>query len=135
MICLDTNVVIGTLNGDPIIRRPLDAIARAGDRVAISVVVLFELVYGAEHSARREHNLRRVEEFLAGAVDVMSFDADDAIEAARLREELERLGTSIGPYDILIAAQARRRDATLVTVNEREFRRVAGLRTVNWAAA
>lgn len=134
MICLDANVVIGVLNGEPAIRRRLDAIVSAGERVAISVIVLFELTYGAEHSARREHNLDRVEKFLAGAVDVIPFDADDAIEAAELREELGRLGTPIGPYDVLIAAQVRRRDATLATANEREFGRVAGLRTVNWAA-
>jgi tRNA(fMet)-specific endonuclease VapC len=133
MICLDANVVIGILNGEPVIRRRLEAIVSAGDRVAISVIVLFELIYGAEHSARRQHNLDRVEKFLAGAVDIIPFDAVDATEAAELREELERLGTPIGPYDILIAAQARRRDATLVTANDREFGRVAGLRTVNWA--
>lgn len=133
MIWLDTNVVIGVINGEPAIRQRLGEVVDRGERVSISVIVLFELVYGAEHSARREHNLERVDAFLAGAVDVVPFDAEDAIEGARVREELARAGTPIGPYDILIAAQARRRDASLVTANRREFGRVAGLDCLDWS--
>jgi tRNA(fMet)-specific endonuclease VapC len=48
---------------------------------------------------------------------------------------LARAGTPIGPYDALIAGQARRRGATLVTANQREFARVPGLKTGDWAAA
>jgi tRNA(fMet)-specific endonuclease VapC len=47
---------------------------------------------------------------------------------------LERLGTPIGAYDVLIAAQARRRNAFLVTANAAEFVRVPGLKTEDWAA-
>ena len=39
----------------------------------------------------------------------------------------------IGPYDLLIAAQARRRGAALVTLNRREFERVPGLMVTDWA--
>ena len=62
----------------------------------------------------------------------MTFDAEDAHEAGDIRALLERAGTPIGPYDILIAAQARRRGATLVTANTREFARVPGLKTEDW---
>ena len=51
---------------------------------------------------------------------------------ARIRAELEAAGTPIGPHDTLIAATALRHQATLVTRNEREFSRVAGLLWVNW---
>jgi tRNA(fMet)-specific endonuclease VapC len=47
---------------------------------------------------------------------------------------LDRAGTPIGPYDVLVAAQARRRGAVLITANEREFARVAGLKTKDWAS-
>jgi len=60
-------------------------------------------------------------------------DAEDAREAGNIRAALFKLGTPIGPYDILIAAQARRRDAILVTSNEREFARVSGLKMEDWA--
>jgi tRNA(fMet)-specific endonuclease VapC len=52
--------------------------------------------------------------------------------AGDLRAELERAGTPIGPYDLLIAAQALRSGSTLVTANVREFRRVPGLAVEDW---
>jgi len=61
------------------------------------------------------------------------FEPDDAEEAGDIRADIERAGAPIGPYDVLIAAQARRRGALLVTANTREFTRVPGLRTEDWA--
>ncbi len=61
------------------------------------------------------------------------FEPEDAEEAGDIRAELERAGTPIGPYDVLIAAQARRRNALLVTANMGEFTRVPGLRIEDWA--
>ena len=52
-----------------------------------------------------------------------------------MRAELETAGTPIGAYDVLLAGQARRRGATLVTSNVREFMRVSGLKWEDWAAA
>ncbi len=52
-----------------------------------------------------------------------------------MRAALERAGAPIGPYDVLIAGQARRRGAVLVTASTGEFARVPGLRTEDWAAA
>jgi tRNA(fMet)-specific endonuclease VapC len=40
--------------------------------------------------------------------------------------------TPISPYDVLIAAQARRRGAALVTLNRNEFERVPGLLVTDW---
>jgi len=134
MICLDTNVVITLFNvaASPV-ERNLRAALRSGEAVTISAVVLFELWWGAANSARTASNFDRIRNFLASPVQVLPFDADDAREAGDIRAALERAGTPIGPYDILIAAQARRRGATLVTANERGFARVPGLRTEDWA--
>ena len=63
------------------------------------------------------------------------FTDADAEEAGDIRLDLERAGTPIGPYSVLIAAQARRRGATLVTASARKFARVPGLRTEDWTAA
>jgi tRNA(fMet)-specific endonuclease VapC len=133
MTLLDTNAAIGIINGDTKILERLRTALRGGDDVAISSIVLSELVYGAEHGSRRDHGLQRLDTFLAGPVSVVDFDAEDAVESGRVREELARVGRPIGPYDVLIAAQARRRGATLITANEREFRRVRGLKSENWA--
>jgi tRNA(fMet)-specific endonuclease VapC len=135
MICLDSNVVIGFLNGEP--RRLVARIEREllQGALTISSVVLFELHYGIARSARREENIARLVTFLQLPIVVLSFDGDDAEEAGDIRAGLARAGTPIGPYDMLIAAQARRRNATLVTANHREFARVPGLRVDDWAAA
>jgi tRNA(fMet)-specific endonuclease VapC len=136
MICLDTNAVIAVLNrsNEPV-RERLAAAARRRQAVVLPVVVLFELRYGAAKSANRQRASQRIAEFLAGPVGVLDFDQDDAEEAGDIRAALERAGTPIGPYDVLIAAQARRRRAVLVTANRREFARVPRLKTEDWTAA
>jgi tRNA(fMet)-specific endonuclease VapC len=101
--------------------------------MAVSTIVLFELMYGVAKSEHRDRNFRRIAEFAAGPISVIPFEPDDANEAGEIRAGLERAGTPIGPYDVLIAAQARRRNALLVTANEREFNRVPGLKIENWA--
>ena len=65
---------------------------------------------------------------------VAPFEAEDANHAGEIRAVLEARGTPIGAYDILIAAQARRRGATLITANTGEFERVPGLLLIDWAA-
>jgi tRNA(fMet)-specific endonuclease VapC len=132
VICLDTNVAIAIMNGGAAARTKLMAAVERAETIGISAIVLFELVYGAEHSAARERNLRTIDSLLTGGLEVLPLDADDAREAGLLREELARIGSPIGPYDLLIAAQVRRRGLTVATENVREFRRVAGLKLVSW---
>ena len=135
MICLDTNAIIALLNRSSMTVRVrlADAVHRR-EVVAVPTVVLFELRYGAAKSANRQRAARRIAELLAGPVEVLEFESDDAEEAGDIRAALERAGTPIGPYDVLIAGQARRRGALLVTANRREFARVPGLRTEDWLA-
>jgi tRNA(fMet)-specific endonuclease VapC len=66
------------------------------------------------------------------ATESLNLTSDDAIAYAGVRAKLERAGTPIGPLDTLIASQAVGRNLTLVTNNEREFRRVTGLTIANW---
>ena len=135
MLCLDTNVVVALLAGrKPAIRSRFDEARLIDTPMALSVIVLFELRFAAAASARREGNRRALEAFLEAGVEVLAFDRDDAAEAGAIRAHLRALGKPIGPYDILIAAQARRRGATLVTANLREFERVPGLQVTDWAA-
>jgi tRNA(fMet)-specific endonuclease VapC len=135
MICLDTNAVIALLNDEasPVMARVAKAVA-GGEPVTISPVVVFELWYGVAKSERKNWNAARLADFFDGPVEVLGFEPDDGREAAYIRAGLERRGLPIGPYDLLIAAQARRRDALLVTANLREFTRIEGLRVENWMA-
>lgn len=134
MICPDTNAVIAFLKGMPrsLVDRFEQEILHAN--ISISVVTLFELHYGIAKSTRRVENMDRLLLFLQLPIVILSFDPQDAEEAGALRAVLERAGTPIGPYDLLIAAQARRRGAVLVTANATEFTRVPRLKVENWAA-
>lgn len=135
MICLDTNIVIWIVNGrSSSLRHRLGEQIRAGTPVALPVIALFEMRYGFAKSGRREHNERLLERFLGLGIDVLPFETDDAMHAGEIRAHLESAGTPIGHYDYLIAAQARRHAAALVTLNTREFSRVPGLIVVDWAA-
>lgn len=133
MLCLDTNVVVGIMSG-----RSTKAAIRlqgevgGGTRVLVPAVVIYELRFGIAKSTRRVANERALDLFLA-PLETPSFDTNDAAEAADIRAGLLRRGTPIGPYDILIAAQARRRGAILVTGNIREFRRVPALTVQDWS--
>jgi tRNA(fMet)-specific endonuclease VapC len=134
MICLDTNIVITFLNRRiPAVRFRLAEQVRMGTEIGLPAVALFELRYGYARSDRRAEVERLLEEFLAPGIAILPFEAEDAAHAGDIRAELERKGTPIGHYDYLIAAQARRHGATLVTLNQREFERVPGLLVVNWA--
>jgi len=133
MFCLDTNIVIGIMNGraHAAEMRFRQTIGRVP--VMVSSVVIFELQYGYAKSDRRARMEALLAIFLAPGVEVLPFDPEDAAEAGDIRAALESKGTPIGPYDLLIAAQARRRGATLVTLNRREFARVPGLSVTDWA--
>ena len=135
MICLDTNVVIAVLKQQPV--HLLERFARElrQGTLALSTIVLFELQYGVANSARRKENTDRLAVFLQAPVAVLPFEPEDAEEAGELRAELRRAGTPIGPYDLLVAAQARRRGAVLATANAGEFARVPRLKTQDWTAA
>ncbi len=135
MFCLDTDVVISIMTGS----RPhwvsrIEIEIRARTVILLPVVVLYELLCAAEKSGFGERNRARINDFLTGPFDIPDFTPADSAEAAQIRAHLARSGTPIGPYDVLIAAQARRRGARLVTGNAREFARVPGLVVEDWAA-
>ncbi len=135
MICLDTNIVIAAINRRvPQVRARLLQTLADGTAVGIPAIVLFELWDGIKNSVRPRENAANLSAFLTLDVALWSFESEDAQEAGDIRATLQRSGNPIGPYDILIAAQARRRGATLVTANKREFARVPGLKTEDWAA-
>jgi tRNA(fMet)-specific endonuclease VapC len=127
---LDTNVWVDYLNGrHPGIVRRIQEGAPAD--FALSSVVVAELRYGADRSARPKANHARVD-VLVAEIPSLEFDLDAAAEYGRLRTRRETRGTPIGPNDMLIAAQALSRGLTLVTDNVGEFRRVKGLKVENW---
>ena len=130
---LDTNAVIALLKNEPtVFRKRLRRAVSRGAAITVSSIALYELWYGVARSARRRENAERLRVFLSGGIAVSDFGEEDALIAGELRATLEAAGTPIGPYDLLIAAQAVRGAATLVTANVSEFARVPSLQWQDW---
>ena len=133
---LDTNACIALINGtEASVRRRFQRAVARDSVILLSSIVVFELWYGVAKSQRKDSNRQRLEAFFAGPLEWTLFDEDDAQAAGTVRAELETAGTPIGAYDVLLAGQARRRGAILVTSNTKEFVRVAGLKQEDWAVS
>ena len=133
---LDTNACIALINGgEANVRRRFQRAAARESVILLSSIVSFELWYGVAKSQRKDVNTQRLEAFFAGPLEWTLFDEADARVAGTVRAELEAVGKKIGAYDVLLAGQARRRGATLVTSNTKELARVAGLKWEDWAAS
>lgn len=127
---LDTNICIYIINERP--KRVLDRFQRhAVSDIGISSVTAAELAFGVAKT-RSLKNRAALETFLL-PLNVAPFDLAAAFIYGDLRAELERRGQSIGPLDLQIAAHARSLETILITNNEREFKRVPGLKVQNWA--
>ncbi len=124
---LDTNAVIALLSGKPAFLTRVRA--HAPSQFALPAIAVAELYFGAFKSARQAFNLARVD---ALQFAVLDFDKEDARQAGEIRAALAAMGQPIGPFDVLIAAQARARGLTLITHNVGEFVRVPGLLVEDW---
>lgn len=130
MFALDTNTVSFLLRGEGRVAARL--IATDPAQVAIPAVVVHELRYGLLRMGTTVARRREDLEAFLGCIRVLPLDEREAAEAAAIRVELERLGTPIGPFDVLIAGTARACGATLVTHNTREFGRIERLGVEDW---
>lgn len=127
---LDTNVVISLVgNRSDALMRRVESIEPG--KLGISSIAVHELYFGAYKSQKVSFNLETLRLLLADLV-VIDFDREDARAAGEVRADLRRKGMSIGPYDVLIAGQAKARDLIFVTNNVGEFERVERLRIEDW---
>jgi tRNA(fMet)-specific endonuclease VapC len=127
---LDTNPCIVYLNGRSLaLRQRLDA--EGDSNIVICSVVLAEMSYGASKSSSPEKTLQNQQQFLS-RFQCLSFDNITAAVYGPIRSELERIGTTIGAHDLLIASIAIANELILVTHNTREFLRIPGLKTEDW---
>ena len=127
---LDTNAVIALVSHrSPKLLARIEASERG--TLAISAIVAHELWYGAYRSQKVAFNLETLR-LLFSDLPILDINPEDARVAGEIRAELARQGTPIGPYDVVIAGQAKARGLTLVTNNMGEFRRVTGLMHEDW---
>lgn len=127
---LDTNICIYYLKGQyPIL---LDRMLRHSvSEIKIASIVKAELLYGALKSKKREDNTSKVKKFLL-PFEVTSFDDKAAEINALIRADMASKGKPIGPNDLIIAATVMANSGTLISNNESEFGRIAGLEIENW---
>jgi tRNA(fMet)-specific endonuclease VapC len=128
---LDTNII------SDLIRNPQGKAARriskvGDDNICTSIIVAAELRYGCAKSGS-QRLLKAVEDLLA-EIDVLPLEIPADAEYGGIRAELEAAGKPIGGNDLLIAAHAYATDATIVTANIDEFKRIRGLKVENWLA-
>ena len=128
---LDTNIL------SDLVRHPQGVVAKkiavvGENEICISIIVAAELRFGA--AKRNSARLSNQVETILAAMLVVPFDVPTDREYAKLRQLLESSGNSIGPNDLLIAAQARANGQILVTNNVREFTRIPSLQVENWLA-
>jgi tRNA(fMet)-specific endonuclease VapC len=129
---LDTNVVARLLDNDARVAPRFAAVATVS--VGMPLVVLAEVLFGVEKSARREHNRARLQRFAAG-VRVLPFDVAVAARYAAVRAEVERKGLAKTDFDLVIACTALEHGATLIT-NDAALKdgAIEGLVVEDWLA-
>jgi tRNA(fMet)-specific endonuclease VapC len=128
---LDTNII------SDLIKHPMGKAAKriasvGEDNICTSIIVAAELRYGC--AKKDSERLRKVVEDLLGEIEVLPFDIPADFVYGRIRSELENAGKPIGANDLLIAAHACAVNATIVTANVDEFKRIQGLKVQNWLA-
>jgi tRNA(fMet)-specific endonuclease VapC len=128
---LDTNICIYIIKKKPpAVLKQVES--KQPGQIAISTITLAELEYGIARSHYPDRNRVALLEFLL-PFTILDFDQAASAQYGHIRSLLESKGRPIGPMDLLLAAQARSHGLVLVTNNEKEFKRVEGLRIENWA--
>ncbi|MGN1170399.1 MAG: type II toxin-antitoxin system VapC family toxin [Lachnospiraceae bacterium] len=127
---LDTNICIYSIKHKPesVFRRLQE---HDPSEICISSVTYAELVHGVEKSQAVEKNRLALALLLAN-IEILDFDTLAAEAYGKIRADLEKGGTPIGPLDMMIAGHAKSLDYCIVTNNTKEFSRVRGLKLENW---
>ena len=130
MYLLDTNICIFLMNKKPV--RVLEKLKGCIDSgVHVSSITVAELQYGVYNSEYIEKNRISLLKFLT-PFNILHFDDLDAEQFGKIRADLKKRGQIIGPYDMLLAAQALAKNLTLVTNNTKEFKRIKNLKIEDW---
>ena len=129
MYILDTNTLIYFFKGIGNVASIL--LSKSPKDISIPSIALYELEVGIAKSTKPNKRRKQLKSLIS-KIDISSFGAKEAEVAAMIRANLESKGTPIGPYDTLIAGTALSTNATLVTHNTKEFKRVDGLNIEDW---
>ena len=125
---LDTNICIALLRGNRDIAKKIIDLGEGACH--LSVITLYELMFGAYYSKREKQEVPKVKQFVERFPIVPLVDAVE--EYAIIKTRLRSSGILIDEFDLMIAASALAGSYTLVTDNIKHFQRIEGLRIENW---
>jgi tRNA(fMet)-specific endonuclease VapC len=126
---LDTNICVYFLNQDKAITEKMSQISV--DDMAISIITIAELQFGAFNSSKIEENLKRIE-YIKGIMKILNLNGRIAEEYAKTKAVLRKSGNAVDDFDILIGSTAIVNKLTLVTNNQRHFDRMSNIIVENW---
>lgn len=130
MYLLDTDTIIYSLKGDKALKKNLER--HIADPLKISVITLMELYYGAYKSDRVSGNLSKIKTIETG-FEIIPSGNESAEIFGRLKASLQKTGTPLDDFDLIIASCALAHNLILVTNNVKHFSRIESLKLDNWA--
>ncbi|MGD8521086.1 MAG: type II toxin-antitoxin system VapC family toxin [Desulfobacterales bacterium] len=130
MYLLDTDTIIYNLKGNAAVVKNLQQ--HTDDPMKISVITLMELYYGAYKSEKIAGNLAKVRT-LENSFEIISADKGAAENFGLLKASLEKSGTPLDDFDLVIASCALAHNLILVTNNIKHYARVDSLKLTNWS--
>ena len=129
MYLLDTDTLIFNLKGHAAVKRNLQE--HLHDLIKVSVITLMELYYGAYKSQKLESNLAKVRT-IENTLEVVPLGNESAEIFGIYKSKLEKVGTPLDDFDLVLASCALAHNLTIVTNNARHFERIEGLKLTNW---
>ena len=129
MYLLDTDTIIYILKGNPSVERNLQR--HYNDPIKVSVMTLMELYYGAYKSQKATSNLAKIKG-LENAVEIIPLGQESVEVFGRQKAQLERLGTALDDFDLIVGCCALAHNLILVTNNVKHFKKIESLKVTNW---
>jgi len=129
MYLLDTDTIIFSLKGNASVQKNL--LFHINDPIKTCVITLMELYYGAYKSQKVTGNLAKIKT-LEQSLEIITVGVESVEIFGMLKSQLEKTGSRLDDFDLIIAACALVHNLTLVTNNEKHFQRIEGLKLVNW---
>ncbi len=131
MVCVNTSFLIALLRRDPNAEAKLESFLQDGEIITTTPICACELFGGAYRSKKRDHEIKRVKEFLS-RMELLEFSTQACERFGRVRSELESSGTPIGDFDIMIAAIALAHSQPVLTRDIEHFQKIPGLTVETW---
>ena len=125
---LDTNICIHYFRGQYELNKKFDN--EGLQNLAISVITLAELVFGAENSKNPQKNLEIINSFVNKVSVIPIIEAVYLYGKEKVR--LRNSGLMINDFDLLIGCTAVENNFIMVTENIKEFQRISNINIENW---